>query len=532
MKRAVLALLVLFVISGCAPDAGEPGTTPAADGKAVYARNCASCHGLEGDGQGEAAYLLFPKPRNFRAANYKLRSSPQGALPTDADLRRTIRTGMPGTAMFGFGELLSDAEIDAVSDTIKGFSPRFEDAGPPSEDELLEIPEPPEMTANLAAEGRQVYERMRCAQCHGPEGRGDGPAAPTLRDSEGQPFPAADFTKGIYKSGGGARELYRTMLTGMSGTPMPSYSTALETERQQWALVAYLQSLAPGGEVPPATGDPGPITVAAAGDGELPADPAATAWESIEPHRVYMRPLWFRNDYPLFVNVRVARVGDRLALMLEWEDDTHDTVDLGQRSFGDGVAVQLSNVEPPPFVGMGARPDGDVEIWYWRADRQRNADAGEVTDVPDVYPDMMVDRYPFTLGLEPHEGRPPIETFEIGQQEPFITGRDAGNPISRPENLRRPVRDLRAAGFGTLTDAGEPEPRAGGRGVWRDGTYRVVLTTSLAPPEGVDGIDLTTVESVPVAVAVWDGSAGDRNGTKLVSQWVTLEAFVSSSGGE
>jgi mono/diheme cytochrome c family protein len=536
VTRAAILVFIPLIAMACGRSAEDTGTASAVDGEAIYTRTCASCHGLQGDGQGPAAYLLFPKPRNFQAANYKLRSSPQGSLPTDADLQTTIRTGMPGTPMLGFGELLSDAEIDGVIGYIKTFSPRFAETGPPAPDELLALPEPPEVTSELVAEGREAYDTMRCGQCHGPEGRGDGLSAPTLRDSEGQPFPAADFTQGIYKSGGGSRELYRTMLTGMSGTPMPSYADALQSERQAWAIVAYLESLAPSGTVRPAAGDPGPLTVATVADEGLLGDPVAAGWGRLEPHRVYMRPLWYRSRYPLFVEIRVARVGDRLGLLLEWDDPSHDTATIGQQAFGDGVAVELSAADPPPFVGMGAGPDGEVEIWFWRADRQHDADANAVTDMPDAHPDMAVDGYPFTRGLQPNEGGGAAEAFAAGQEAPFVSGRDVDNPVSQPEMLRRPVHTLRAAGLGTATAPGVPGQRATGRGIWTDGTYRVLITAPLAPPPDVAGLDLTARQTIPLAVAAWDGAAGDRNGTKLVSQWITLQlgagGAASGPGGE
>ena len=536
VKRAAIILCIPLFAAACGRSTEDTRTASAVDGEAIYTRNCASCHGPQGDGQGPAAYLLFPKPRNFQAANFKLRSTPQGSLPTDDDLRMTIRTGMPGTPMLGFADLLSDAQIDGVIGYVKTFSPRFADAGPPAADELLAISEPPDVTPELVAEGRQAYGTMRCDQCHGPEGRGDGPSAPTLRDSEGQPFPAADFTQGIYKSGGGARELYRTMLTGMSGTPMPSYADALQSERQAWAIVAYLESLAPGGQVRPAAGDPGPLSVATVADEGLLGDPVAAGWGRLEPHRVYMRPLWYRSRYPLFVEIRVARVGDRLGLLLEWDDPSHDTATIGQQAFGDGVAVELSAADPPPFVGMGADPDGEVEIWFWRADRQHDADANAVTDMPDAHPDMAVDGYPFTRGLQPNEGGGAAEAFAAGQEAPFVSGRDVDNPVSQPEMLRRPVHTLRAAGLGTATAPGVPGQRATGRGIWTDGTYRVLITAPLAPLPDVAGLDLTARQTIPLAVAAWDGAAGDRNGTKLVSQWITLQlgagGAASGPGGE
>ena len=56
-------------------------------GKQTYDRNCAPCHGVNGDSQGPAAYLLYPRPRDFTASRYRLVSTWDFA-PTDEDLFR------------------------------------------------------------------------------------------------------------------------------------------------------------------------------------------------------------------------------------------------------------------------------------------------------------------------------------------------------------------------------------------------------------------------------------------------------------
>ncbi len=227
-----ISLSLLTGISGCTTSPSpEGGSNPLTRGKEVFNENCATCHGENGDGQGTAAYLLFPKPRNFLRSEFKLRSTPDGVMPTDEDLLTTISQGMPGTAMFAFAEVLSEEDRRAVVDYVKDLTPGYENAQPITEDVLLNVPAAPEPTPELLELGRLTYEKLGCAQCHGPEGRGDGPAAPTLVDTSGDPFPAADFGHGIYKSGGRPENLYRTFLTGMSGTPMPSYQQALQTEQ-------------------------------------------------------------------------------------------------------------------------------------------------------------------------------------------------------------------------------------------------------------------------------------------------------------
>ena len=72
----------------------------AAAGKALYDRKCAGCHGVKGDGNGPAAELLTPRPRDFTSGVYKIRST-VNRVPTDQDIFRTITDGMPGTSMPG-----------------------------------------------------------------------------------------------------------------------------------------------------------------------------------------------------------------------------------------------------------------------------------------------------------------------------------------------------------------------------------------------------------------------------------------------
>src|SRR5207245_9280645 len=84
-------------------------------GRAVYTRRCVGCHGRDGDGNGEAATFLSPRPRDFTAAIFKFRSTPSGSLPTDADLVRTVTRGAPRTAMPTWHELPLQARRAAIA---------------------------------------------------------------------------------------------------------------------------------------------------------------------------------------------------------------------------------------------------------------------------------------------------------------------------------------------------------------------------------------------------------------------------------
>ncbi len=92
--------------------------------------------------------------------------------------------------------------------------------------------------------GERVYAR-RCAVCHGPQGRGNGPAAPSLH-----PRPR-DFTGGIFKlksvAGGGAPTLANVRAAikdGMPGTAMPPWGDIL-SDLDIDAVADYLRRLGP-----------------------------------------------------------------------------------------------------------------------------------------------------------------------------------------------------------------------------------------------------------------------------------------------
>lgn len=192
----------------------------ALEGRSIYRSACAPCHGLRGDGEGPAARAIDPKPRDFTAGVFKLRTTPSGALPTDLDLFRTISEGVPGTWMPAWQDLLSENQRWAVLAYVKTLVPDYQSEF--AEEEPIPMPSGPVASAT-ASEGRFVYLALKCWDCHGMRGRGDGPSAGTLEDDWGRSIKPYDFTRGDYKGGGRPQDLYRTLRTGLSGTPMPAY---------------------------------------------------------------------------------------------------------------------------------------------------------------------------------------------------------------------------------------------------------------------------------------------------------------------
>lgn len=216
-------------------------------GRAVYKRRCIGCHGEKGDGKGTASgTVLFAiaLPRDFTAGVYKFRMTPTGSVPLDSDIYRTITVGIRGTAMPPWFNLPEDDRWDVIH-FIKTFSPDFK-LYPP--EPPIPIGRPPKPTPDLIAKGKKVFEEMKCWECHGHEGKGDGPKSETQVDDFGNRIPPANFTRGIFKSGPMPGDIFRTFMTGLSGTPMPSFSDSFTSPDEGWALTHFVLSLSADGK--------------------------------------------------------------------------------------------------------------------------------------------------------------------------------------------------------------------------------------------------------------------------------------------
>lgn len=244
MKRAALVFSAVFLIGGLSAyrfyrsHAGEAQAAPTL-GQRVYLESCAACHGERGDGKGPETGRVKTKPRDFTGGIYKFRSTPSGSLPLDEDIFRTISRGVRTTSMLAQLHL-SEKERWAVTEYLKTFSPRFKVK---KTSEPISIPAQPSPDAELLALGKRMYADAGCIQCHGSRGKGDGTSAKELKDDWGEPISPTDLTLKPFKSGPNPEDLYRTLSTGLNGTPMPSYADVL-TPKERWSLVFYLLSIA------------------------------------------------------------------------------------------------------------------------------------------------------------------------------------------------------------------------------------------------------------------------------------------------
>jgi mono/diheme cytochrome c family protein len=239
-----------------APDVGPHPPTPrphmeshignltghSEDAALDYRRYCAGCHGELGDGQGENTPWLDPKPRDFTMAIFKCRSTLTGTLPIDEDLFNTIGRGLTNTNMPIWNTFTRQQRADLVA-YIKTFSPRWQKEKP---GEPIKIPAEPPVTIESISHGKALFTKLECWKCHGTEGKGDGPSAATLTDSKDNPIRPYDFAAGKddsrFKCGSTNADIYKIFITGVDGTPMPSFADVIQPN-DAWDLVHFLRTL-------------------------------------------------------------------------------------------------------------------------------------------------------------------------------------------------------------------------------------------------------------------------------------------------
>ncbi len=371
----MIALLIpVFTVAAQNVDLGTDEQREA--GRVVYEAKCAHCHGSDGVPRPTVASVFRPAPRNFTTGTFKFRTTASGELPTDEDIRKSIRNGMPYTAMPPWPSL-SNADVTNLMYHIKTFSSDF--SGPFGEVTALEMPSPHSMTDESIARGREVYETNQCSDCHGNRGLGDGPSAPTLEDRWGYPIRAADMTKRWTFRGGGTREdIYQTFTTGLDGSPMPSFE--ISPTEDQWALVDYVYSLS--------LDEPNYATMVTAHATTRTMDLSQESFADIEPAYFPVVGQIIEPGRAFFpgvngVDVRAVYNDEYISIMLQWHDMAAETsgsnapdliapgaLDADSDStlvFSDAVAIQFPTVlsagtEMPYFI-FGDRKLS-TDIWF------------------------------------------------------------------------------------------------------------------------------------------------------------------------
>lgn len=469
-RTAIDALTLLAVIAGLGA-AGQAAAAPGdkAKGAAIYAKRCAWCHGEKGDGQGPGAKRLIPPPRDFTLGLYKIKTSGFDEIAANEDdLVRMVRDGMPGTAMPGWKDLLSEQDIrDALAHIAT-----FVELDMPKKQ--VDYGTQIASSAESIEKGKKLFlEGDRCSECHGKEGKGDG--IKSLKDDAGFRTWPRNLTKPwAFRASNDPKDIFTRISTGIPGTQMPSFADPASKKKlgveDRWDIANYVASLAKVEErVRP---DKTVVKAAKLAEG-VPSVPHDPKWKQAEPVTFLLVPQLIAKERFFTpsndtVTVRALYDAKDIALLLEWDDRTKSIPGdeqaekiAGGEVTEDGVVVQLP-VEIPqsmekPYFGMGdaARP---VALWQWNSGTTRT-----------------------------------------------------------PETLTV----MTARGFGKMEKRAAP-PGVQAKGSYRDGTWRVVIKRPLAAADPKNDIGFAEGVFIPVAFAAWDGSNGEKGSRHTMTTWYWL----------
>lgn len=465
------AALVLSLFAAVLP----PSFALSADlqnGKVIYEARCSWCHGKDGAGDGPAASFLMPAPRDFTSAVYKWKSTPFDEIaPSDDDLRRMTAgtpshdgipgwTGMNGTSMPGWADMLSKRDLEDISAYIKSIS-------------RLSAPEKPSVSlanpAKATKEGMEKGGRLfkdRCSECHGEAGRGD--AAKKLKDDFGGRTWPRDLTKNwTFRAGSGTADIYTRITVGIPGTQMPSFADPKSrkklSEEERWDVANYVAALnepykRPGGD---------DVINALRITGPLPGKPEDPAWGGVEYANFYMAPQIIAGDKSFkpsidSISVKALYNDKEVALLLEWGDPTRSapgepkSIEIADGEvFEDAAAVEFplnAKDRERPYFGMGGAAS-PVEIWLWKS----------------------------------------------------------------AQSASQTVKLLTSRGFDNITARDAPSSGLTASGVYDRGTWRVVMKRPLYAGGSDTGFEEGSF--IPIAFAAWDGSNGDKGGRHVMTSW-------------
>lgn len=466
IKALVLALAAVTLLGAAA--AAQTGDVDR--GEEIYARRCLGCHGEEGDGEGPGAERLNPPPRDFSLGLYKIKTTAfDDDISNDADLLRMIRDGMPGTAMPGWSDVLSEPDMLDLIAYIKTFAGLEEEAPSEQVDYGTQVAS----SEDSIEKGRKLFED-RCAECHGESAK--GVATKKLKDDNGARTWPRNLTKPwIFRASNDPKDIFTRISVGIPGTQMPPFADPKSKKKlaieERWHIANYVASLAKTEAVvrPENT-----VVTAAKIAGEVPTAPDDPRWDAVAPVTFFLVPQILAKER-LFtpsndtITLRALYSETALAILLEWDDRTRSLPGDPQAEAiadpeiaEDAVAVQLPVAIPEdmekPYFGMGDATH-PVNIWHWKSGTKDGSES---------------------------------------------------------------VTVMNARGFKDIEERDAAGPGLSAQGLYRAGTWRVAMVRPLATGDPERDIQFEEGRFTPIAFAAWDGSNGETGSKHTMTTWYWL----------
>jgi len=201
------------------------------EAKILFVQRCLPCHGASGNGQGPYARHVNTHPANLsdRISNF----------PGEDYHFWRVMEGVPGTAMPPWKLSLTEETVWEIASYEKTFVDGVVRVVPGdfSDSEAEELGKtgiisPIKHDEKNYTEGNKIFN-LYCAQCHGVDGQGDGPASVYIK-----PEPA-NFTEtsGDFTMQG---QWFWKVSEGVETTNMPPWKYSLSDD-ERWKAIYYIQ---------------------------------------------------------------------------------------------------------------------------------------------------------------------------------------------------------------------------------------------------------------------------------------------------
>jgi DMSO reductase family type II enzyme heme b subunit len=468
-KKIILMLVATGLMAGSA--IAKPGNVD--DGIKVYNKRCVWCHGEEGDGMGPAESRLVPPPRDFTSGMYKIKTSAfEDMVPNDEDMYRMIADGMPATAMPGWIDIISEQDIWDLVAYLKTFAGYEEEKPEAQIDYGTQI----QSSEESIAKGKELFID-RCSECHGDSGK--GVAIKKLKDDLGYRTWPRNLTKPwTFRGSNDPKDIYSRISVGIPGTQMPNFSDPASKKKlsseERWHVANYAASLADEGKKPRGENT---VVKALPLEGDLPESPDDPKWAEAASTSVFMLPQIIAKERFFTpsndtITARAYYNDKEIAILLEWDDRTKsqpgnsDAINISDENLSeDAVAIQLpvslsEDVKDmeKPYFGMGDVAR-PVNIWHWKSGTTEN---------------------PQTINL------------------------------------------LTSKGFGEIERRDASSVGLVAKGIYDNGTWRVVMKRPLSTSDTGSDLQVTTGRFIPISFAAWDGSNSEAGSKHTMTTWYWL----------
>ena len=454
-------------------------------GKNIYLKKCAFCHGEKGKGDGPSKEYTLPHPRNLTKGHIKIRSTSFGKIPTDEDLFDAVSNGMKGTTMPSWSHL-SNSDRQSLVLYIKSLSKKFKKFKKRGKKhKIITIPEPPTLSQEGIERGKKSF-MINCSGCHGVKGRGDGVTTARIVDySSNAIWPRNLSEPWNFRRGTTRKDIFLTLRTGLSTTAMPKFSPRIFKDQEIWDIVDFVLTLGS-----PKQPQVKPVILAKKTSEDLPDDFNASFWTKMKSAyiplggQILQKP---KSYFPTVRNltVRAAYNDKEIAFKIDWDDPSYDPA-LQEKNI-----VKASPTPPLPEHLKGAKEEEPIE---------------------PVKPD-----FPDALALQ----------FNLNNEavKPYFLNGDSDHPVNlwKWTSSDNTAYEWNATGLTNWSLQNDKSQSIKAQANYQFGRYFLIIKRKLKVNDEKIDVQFEAGKSLLIAFNIWDGYQGENGAKKSISSWFELQ---------